>query len=129
MNESGPEFAHILEPGEELQHAAPAGSAMLAVTDRRIAVIADGRTALDVAIDGLRRIQFDIEKDRPATLVIVPEHATHVPQVLAVRPVEYEAVAAALVTIGQRLADGQPAGNRPDPSTDTPPNGDEMPRS
>ena len=86
---------------------------MLAVTDRRIAVIADGRTALDVAIDGLRRIQFDIEKDRPATLVIVPEHASHVPQVLAVRPVEYEAVAAALVTIGQRLADGQPADNRP----------------
>jgi len=99
-----PAVAQILEPGEELHHTAVAGPAVLAVTDRRVAVIEDGRTALDVAIDGLRRIQFDIEKTRPAALVLVPERADHPPQVLSVRPDEYEAVAAALVTIGRRLA-------------------------
>ena len=52
----------------------------------------------------VRRVQFDIEKARPATLVIVPERPDDPPQVLAVPADHYEAVAAALVTIGIRLA-------------------------
>ena len=48
---------------------------------------------------------FDIEKSRPATLVLVPEDADHGPQVLGVEPAEYEAMAGALVTIGRRLAE------------------------
>jgi hypothetical protein len=66
--------------------------------------VVDSRTALDISIEDVRRIQFDIEKSRPATLVIVPEHRADMPQVLAVRPEEYPAVAAALVAIGQTLA-------------------------
>jgi len=62
------------------------------------------RLALDVSIDNLRRIQFDIERDRPATLVVVPQQPLDEPQVLAVRPSEYEGVAQALVVVGQRLA-------------------------
>jgi hypothetical protein len=80
------------------------GDALLAVTSRRIAIIEGKRTALDLPIDGVRRVQFDIEKTRPATLVIVPEDARYAPQVLPVRPEEYKAVADALVTIGRRLA-------------------------
>ena len=102
-----PAVQRILEPGEQIHHATTAGGVLLAVTDRRVAVLDEERTALDVAIDGLRRIQFDIEKSRPATLVIVPEHAAESPQVLQVEPAEYESVAAALVTIGHRLAEAR----------------------
>jgi len=99
-----PAVQNLLAPGEEVQHATTAGEAVIAVTTHRLAVIQEDRTALDVDIDSLRRIQFDIEKARPATLVIVPEHPNQPPQVLAVGPDEYEGVAVALVTIGQRLA-------------------------
>jgi hypothetical protein len=95
----------LLGPGEEVQHATTAGGALLAVTSRRIAIVDGERTALDVAIDGLRRIQFDIERTRPASLVLVPDKAEHPPQVLSVQPQEYKAVADALVTVGLRLAE------------------------
>jgi hypothetical protein len=49
--------------------------------------------ALDVPLDNLRRVQFDIERERPASLVVVPERPLDEPQVLLVKPAEYEAVA------------------------------------
>jgi hypothetical protein len=96
----------LLEPGEDIRHTATAGDAVLAVTDRRVAVVERDRAALLIEIGGLRRIQFDIEKTRPATLVIVPELAEYDSQVLNVEPAEYQAVADVLVTIGRELADG-----------------------
>jgi hypothetical protein len=104
-----PAIVRLLQPGEELAHATTAGEAMLAVTSRRIAIVENDRTALDIAIESVRRIQFEIEKTRPATLVIVPEEPHFAPQVLSVRPEEYQPVADALVTIGQRLAQFGPA--------------------
>jgi len=79
------------------------------VTDRRLAVASDARLMLDVAIDNVRRIQFDIERLRPATLVVVPENPIDEPQVLAVRPEEYRRVAEVLVLLGEQLADDGPA--------------------
>ena len=96
----------LLQPGEDIRHTATAGEALLAVTDRRVAVVEQDRTALMVDIAGLRRIQFDIEKARPATLVIVPEQAEYESQVLMVEPAEYRSVADALVAIGHDLASG-----------------------
>jgi hypothetical protein len=96
----------LLEPGEDIRHTATAGDAVLAVTDRRVAVVDRDRPALVIDIGGLRRIQFDIEKARPATLVIVPDQAEYDSQVLTVEPAEYQAVADALVAIGRDLADG-----------------------
>jgi hypothetical protein len=93
-----------LEPDEEIHVQAQAGESVVVVTDRRLAVASQERLALDVPIDNLRRVQFDIERDRPATLVVVPQRPLDEPQVLAVRPAEYEAVAQALVVIGRRLA-------------------------
>ena len=93
-----------LDPDEEIHVQAPAGNNLVIVTDRRLAIAAQDRLALDVPIKNLRRIQFDIERDRPATLVIVPQRPQDEPQVLAVQPREYEGVANALVVIGQRLA-------------------------
>ena len=94
----------VIGPDERIEARARAGDSEIIVTDRRLAVGSTDRLMLDIGIDGVRRIQFDIERDRPATLVVVPEHPSHEPQVLAVHPEDYPAVAQALVYIGQRLA-------------------------
>jgi len=99
-----PQILQALEPGEELRLQARATEAVLAVTDRRLVVAASERVALAVPFEDLRRIQFDIERDRPATLVIVPEMAHHEPQVLSIPPERYREASDALVAIGQRLA-------------------------
>ena len=66
-------------------------------------------------IDNLRRIEFDIERDRPATLVIVPQDPTDEPQVLVVQPADYEGVAEAVVVLGKRLAAGLAISTHPVP--------------
>ena len=108
MNETDrnlePHVAEALEPGEQVRIQARSTDAVLAVTDRRLVVASPHRIALAVPINGLRRIQFDIERHRPATLVIVPEHATFEAQVLSIPPEHYAAAAEALVAIGHELA-------------------------
>ena len=61
-----------LDPDEEIHVQAHAGESVVVVTDRRLAVASPERLALNVPIDNVRRVQFDIERDRPATLVVVP---------------------------------------------------------
>ena len=95
----------FLEPDEHVEVIAETPGARLLVTDRRLAVATDDRVALDIGFEGLRRIQFDIERQRPATLVIVPELASHEPQVLAVPPSRYDEITRALAIIGRRLAE------------------------
>jgi hypothetical protein len=99
-----PQILRALEPGEELKLRARATEAVLALTDRRLVVAASERVALAVPFEGLRRVQFDIERDRPTTLVIVPELAHHEPQVLSIPPERYREASDALVAIGERLA-------------------------
>ena len=99
-----PHLLEALEPGEQLRVQARSREAVLAVTDRRLVVAAPERVALAVPLEGLRRIQFDIERDRPATLVIVPEQAHDEPQVLSIPRDQFPAAAEALVLIGQLLA-------------------------
>jgi len=95
--------ASRLRPGERIQAHIPVASTEIVVTDQRLAVADEERLALDIEIAALRRIQFDIERDRPATLVIVPDHPFDEPQVLAIPPEQLPAVAEALGYIGQRL--------------------------
>jgi hypothetical protein len=99
-----PYVLELLEPDETIRVRARARDAVLAVSDRRLIVAARERLALSVGFHELRRIQFDIERDRPATMVIVPEEAHHEPQVLAIPPEEFRATAEALALIGQQLA-------------------------
>jgi hypothetical protein len=99
-----PHLLRALEAGEEVRARAEATDAVLAVTDRRVVVAAPARVALAVPIDAIRRVQFDIERARPATMVIVPEHADHEPQVLAIPAHQYEAAGRAMVTLGLALA-------------------------
>ena len=95
----------LVADDEPIQLRARIGDAAMVVTDRRLVVVTRERQLLDVPLDGVRRIQFDIERTRPATLVIVPEHPNHEPQVLAVHADNYREVADALVLVGRRLAE------------------------
>ena len=100
-------LATALEAGEALQATARGMDAILAVSDRRLIVTSRERIALfhlDVPFEALRRIQFDIEKRRPATLVIVPEEPRDEPQVLAIPPEEIRGITSALALIAERLA-------------------------
>lgn len=98
------DVTRFLEAGEALRAAIRAREAVLAISDRRLIVAASDRVALDVPIEGVRRVQFDIERARPATLVIVPDHPVHEPQVLAIPREEYAAAASALAALGEYLA-------------------------
>jgi hypothetical protein len=95
--------ARRLAADENVVAHIPVAAAKVVITDRRIAVADEQRLALDIEIAALRRVQFDIERTRPATLVIVPEHPQHEPQVLAIPHDQLPAVAEALAYIGQRL--------------------------
>ena len=101
--------AAALEPDEAVATHARTEDAHLAVSDRRLIVAHGDRVTLAVPFERLRRIQFDIERDRPATLVLVPEFPQDRPQVLSVPPEEYGAVAQALAAIGLRLNASQTA--------------------
>ena len=98
------DMSNLLRPDEVVQAEARARDARILVTDRRVVVAAQGRTAMDLPIEELRRIQFDIERTRPATLVLVPEHAAVEPQVLAVPHERIREITDALVVIAQRLS-------------------------
>lgn len=98
----------LVGPDERLHALAQADGYQILVTDRRIAIAQGIRIALNVPIERVRRIEFDIEMSRPATLVIVPEKATDAPQVLTVPVDQYEEVVAALVRLGRLMAERRP---------------------
>jgi len=98
---TGLPIARLLEPGEQLYAQAEATDASMLVTDRRVAVAVNERLTMAVPFEDLRRIQFDVERDRHATLVLVPADP---PQVLVIPPDQYAAVGEAIALIGQRFA-------------------------
>jgi hypothetical protein len=98
-----PSLLHILQPDEELRIQARSVDATVAITDRRLLVTSGERVDLDISYEQLRRVQFDIERGRPATLVIVPEWPSDRPQVLAIPAEEYERAAMVVGRIGQHL--------------------------
>ena len=103
--EQGHDDLDVIQPGESIHVRADAVGAKVVVTDRRLVVATGDRIALDVGFHGLRRIQFDIERRRPATLVIVPDDPANEPQVLAVPRESYDEITAALAAVGHRLAE------------------------
>jgi len=101
---TGHDLSDLLHAGEVVHAEAQALDARLVVTDRRVIVAAETRTAMALPIEQLRRIQFDIERTRPATLVIVPELASNEPQVLGIPAEQVRAVADALAEIAERMS-------------------------
>ena len=73
------------------------------MTDRRLFVVTGRRPVLDVPLDGVRRIQFDVEKRRAGTLVIVPDDPTLEAQVLAIPHPDLHSTASLLGKVGRRL--------------------------
>ena len=112
-DDADPILSQVLHPGERITHRTRATEAVLAMTTQRLVVAASSRVALAIPFEGVRRIQFDIERNRPATLVIVPELSHDEPQVLAIPPDQYRAAADALVALGLALH-GMESGERPD---------------
>jgi hypothetical protein len=93
-----------LDPSERIHVEAKAEDGLVIVTDQRLMVARpDGRYDLDIRYESLRRIQFDIERTRPAVLVIVPERPSDPPQVLSIPPDQFDVVGQALAIIGERL--------------------------
>lgn len=96
-----PPLLHILEPGEVLETHAIAQDSVIAVTSHRLIVAEGQRAVLDIAMSDLRRIQFDVERGRDATLVIVPDRDE--PRVVAVPSQKLKETAYVLAVIGERL--------------------------
>jgi hypothetical protein len=88
-----------------LQVHAEATDAVMLVTDRRVAVALKDRLSMAVPFEALRRIQFDVERNRHATLVLVPDHPADPPQVLEIPPHQHAAVGEATDLIGRRFAE------------------------
>ena len=94
----------VIEADERVERFVRIAEATVLVTDRRVAVGDGHRIALNVPFDGLRRIQFDVERRRPATMVLVPERPADEAQVITVQPEQLEEVAHAVAIVGMRLA-------------------------
>lgn len=96
---------HVLRPGEVIEGQAAAGGDVIVVTPERLIVAEGDRAILDIPFSELRRIQFDIERGRDATLVIVPEHIRNAPVIVSVPVGSLRDTAAVLARIGERLND------------------------
>jgi hypothetical protein len=94
---------HLLQPGERVELGLTTTSAELRVTDRRLLVTDANAVRLDIPYDRLRRIQFDIEAQRPAAMVIVPHHPSDEPQVLSVPRDQLHVAAEVIAFVGERL--------------------------
>ena len=94
---------HILHPGEVVETQAIVEGSAIAVTKERLILAEGNKTVLDIQFDELRRIQFDIERGRDATLVIVPEHISNWPRIVSVPVAHLRETAAVLARIGERI--------------------------
>ena len=97
-------ISDVLAPGEELRGHAPLVEGTVAVTNERLFVANGPKIAVDITWARLRRVQLDIERQRPATLVVVPEWPSDPPQVLSVPPASYRSVTNLIAVIAERLA-------------------------
>lgn len=93
-------------PPQDILAQTSADGHVVIVTKDVLRVAAGDIVRLNVPIDYLRRIEFDIERDRPATLIIVPDAPSDEPQVIMVDPDDYEGVSHALAVLGMRMAHG-----------------------
>jgi hypothetical protein len=98
-----PELLHLLQPGERVELHLATQSMDLRVTDRRVLVTTAGNVRLDIPFERLRRIQFDLEVGRPATMVIVPHRPEDEPQVIAVPRERLHHAVELLAFVGERL--------------------------
>ncbi len=81
-----------------------AGSySVVVVADRRVVLIESTRVVMALPFEAIRRAEFNVEADRPATLTIVPDNPTHPPQILRVEEPDDRDAAAAVAELGTHL--------------------------
>ena len=90
-------------PDERVHADIETEGGQLLVTDRRVAISRGVRIALDLRFDEIRRIQLDIERHHPATMVVVPDSARQEPQVLPIPTEALDTVTAALSFIARAI--------------------------
>ena len=96
----GPRF----ERGEQMRAHAEATDASLLVTDFRVLVARNSLLAVALPFSGLRRVEFDIGRGRPGTLILVPFFPGDEPLALSVPADQYDAVGRVLAIIGEQFA-------------------------
>jgi hypothetical protein len=94
---------HVLRPGEVVESQAVIEGSVIAVTRERLVVAEGDKTVLDIPFGEVRRIQFDIERGREATLVIVPEHISNWPRIVSVPVRHLRETASVLARIGEHI--------------------------
>lgn len=92
-----------LDPDEAVRGVVDGTDGRLILTDHRVLVAESGRITLDVPIGNVRLIEFDVERQRPARVIIVPESPRHRPRELYVEPQQYDEVASMLQQLGPRI--------------------------
>jgi hypothetical protein len=95
---------HLLHPGERVEMVLDATNGELRATDRRLLMTVAGRVRMDIGYEDVRRIQFDVEAHRPATMVIVPNIANREPHVLGVPRDRLHLAGELLAFVGERRA-------------------------
>ena len=92
-----------LGPDEAVRGVVDAKDGRLILTDRRVLVTENGRISLDVPIDNVRLIEFDVAQDRPAKVIIVPTSPLDAPRELDIEPQQYHEVASLLQELGPKM--------------------------
>ena len=90
---------------QDIRAQSSADGHVVVLTDELLRVGSGEEVHLDVPIGDIRRIQFDVERDRPATLVIVPDAAWRDSQIIMVEPKDYEGVAHVITVLGLMMAE------------------------
>ena len=90
---------------QDIRAQSSADGHVVVLTNDLLRVGSGDDVQLDVPIGDIRRIQFDMERDRPATLVIVPDAAWRESQVIMVEPENYEGVAHVIAVLGLMMAE------------------------
>jgi hypothetical protein len=97
-------YLHAALDGDEIRVRGHATNGAFAVTDRRLLVSGDRGLLLNVPFGTIRRVQFDLELGRPASIAFVSNDPRDEPVLLNVPPEQYAAVSELLLAIGRQLS-------------------------
>lgn len=92
-----------LGPNEAVRGLIDGTDGRLVLTDHRVLVSENGRITLDVPIANLRLVEFDVERQRPARVIVVPESPLDAPRDLSIEPQQYDEVASVLQQLGPQV--------------------------
>ena len=109
MIEGADPVVRRLNPGEDARGVVDGIRGRLVLTDRRVVVTENRRITIDVPIDNLRLVEFDLESQRPARVIVVPEDPREPPLELAIEPQQYDEGASVLAELGPRIEGGSHA--------------------